>query len=549
MGKEPDPKFEKLIASHPGLANQWHETLNGSDSPNSITSNSNKRVWWICDLGHPFQATVSSRAKNNSGCPVCVNRVILPGYNDLETLHPEISSEWHPTRNLPLLASGVSRGSEKKVWWRCVEGHEWETSPNHRTSGKTGCPFCSNKRILPGFNDLMTLHPDLAKQWDSEKNNSFSILEIGEGSHKKVWWLCEDGHSWCASVSHRVAGGTGCPVCSNKSVASGVNDLATTQPELLKEWDFSKNKNSSPNQITSGSSKAVWWICHKGHSWKTTPSKRTRGSGCSVCSGKKLLEGFNDLATKNPKLAQEWDTDLNTSLSPSAVTVMSNLSAWWKCSNDHSWRAVISNRAMGKGCPFCTNKKVLQGFNDLATTHPQLSLEWAKDRNGDALPTEVVAGSSKKAWWRCTSGHEWMATIANRVSGRGCPSCAVFGFDPASPGLLYVIENQKLRAYKIGITNRDNRGDRVSDWRRNGWQVLSVFSHELGEVVEDMESSLLNWIREEKRLPEFLSASEVGRLGGATETFSLEGIEREVLLKRVEEEARTFGVHLSEALN
>ena len=544
MGKHEKLSLHGLTVSHPDLAKQWHKTLNEISSPVSITSNSGKKVWWMCDLGHPFQAVVSSRAKNNSGCPVCANRVILSGYNDLESLCPAIASEWHPSRNSPLLPSEISKGSEKRIWWMCKKGHEWQTSPNHRTTGNTHCPYCTNKKTLSGFNDLGTTNPGLAKEWDPKKNVSFSILETSEGSHKKVWWLCEKSHSWSASPSKR-SRGSGCPVCSNKSIDVGDNDFSTTNPELVMEWDFSRNEGLTPDQVTSGSSKTVWWVCEKGHSWSTTPSKRTGGSGCPVCSGKKLWAGFNDLQTMNPDLVEEWDTELNTSISPSSVTGMSNLSAWWKCKVGHSWRSVISNRALGSGCPYCSNKKVLQGFNDLKTTHPELCLEWSKEKNLDVSPTELVAGSSKKVWWTCTCGHEWKATVVSRVRGTGCPSCAVFGFDPASPGLLYVIEHQSLRSYKIGITNRDNRGDRVVEWRKSGWQVLAVYSHELGEVVEKLESSLLKWIREEKQLPQFLSASEVGRLTGATETFSLDGVEKEVLLKKVEQEAGLIGVTLS----
>lgn len=79
---------------------------------------------------------------------------------------------------------------------------------------------------------------------------------------------------------------------------------------------------------------------------------------------------------------------------------------WWLCEKGHEWTAVIHSRANGTKCPICTNTKVLNGFNDLATTHPQLTKEWHPTKNIDILPTQISAGSNKKVWWLCEKGHE-----------------------------------------------------------------------------------------------------------------------------------------------
>ena len=99
---------------------------------------------------------------------------------------------------------------------------------------------------------------------------------------------------------------------------------------------------------------------------------------------------------------------------------------WWKCEKGHEWQARISHRNKGIGCPYCSGKKVLQGYNDLATINPELAKEWNCEKNGNLKPEDFTANSGKKVWWKCEKGHEWKATIANRNRGRGCPICYRF---------------------------------------------------------------------------------------------------------------------------
>ena len=90
-------------------------------------------------------------------------------------------------------------------------------------------------------------------------------------------------------------------------------------PELAREWDFEKNiSDLTPDKITVGSNRIVWWRCAKGHSWKDAVVKRTHGKPCPYCTNRRVLIGYNDLATLYPKLANEWDysnnvgVDINT---------------------------------------------------------------------------------------------------------------------------------------------------------------------------------------------------------------------------------------------
>ena len=139
---------------------------------------------------------------------------------------PLLLRQWHPLRNGDLSPRQVSPGSHRKVWWRCDRGHEWQAEVKSRALLGTGCPVCAGKAVLTGVNDLATLFPQIAAQWDRAQNGNLSPGAVRPGSHKKVWWRWGRGHRWQASVASRTAG-EGCPVCAGKVVVPGENDLAT----------------------------------------------------------------------------------------------------------------------------------------------------------------------------------------------------------------------------------------------------------------------------------------------------------------------------------
>ena len=127
----------------------------------------------------------------------------------------------------------------------------------------------------------------------------------------------------------------------------------------------------------------------------------------------------------NPDLMAEWDWEKNNELglNPAILTFSSGKKVHWKCSKGHSWMATIDNRNHGNKCPICRGKVVLQGFNDLTTTNPELILEWDYSKNTDVQPTEVSKGTPRKVWWICLNGHSWQSSVSNRAKGRGCPEC------------------------------------------------------------------------------------------------------------------------------
>lgn len=191
------------------------------------------------------------------------------------------------------------------------------------------------------------------------------------------------------------------------------NSFASVHPELVCEWS-EKNLPLTPDKITFGSNKIMWWKGSCGHEWQASVKSRSIGEKCPICSGARVVEGINDLQTLKPEIAAEWSVK-NGDLKPTMVSVGSHKKVIWKGKCGHEWSATVKSRATnGTGCPYCAHNKVFEGFNDLATTDRHLLAEWDFVKN-TILPTEISRLSMKVVWWKCPFGHMWRAKISDRT--------------------------------------------------------------------------------------------------------------------------------------
>ena len=218
------------------LRKEWAADLN-TEVPSSILSYSTQKVWWRCEKGHEWQAQVNSRTGVGSGCPYCSGRKPVAGETDLATTNPELAKEWHPERNGGLTPSDVSGGSTKQVWWRCENGHEWQTKVAFRARQGSGCPYCSGRNPIVGETDLATTNPELLKEWHTERNGDLRPCDVSAGSGKKVWWRCELGHEWQAFVYYRARQGGSCPACNLR------RRKAAKPPKPIFYGDLDASKN------------------------------------------------------------------------------------------------------------------------------------------------------------------------------------------------------------------------------------------------------------------------------------------------------------------
>ncbi len=310
----------------------------------------------------------------------------------LSVTHPELAKEadgWDPTTVFPW--------SSKKYAWKCELMHQYFATPAHRSFNKSGCPFCSGNKVLIGFNDLLTTHPELANEVDG-----WDPKTLSKGSGRKVKWICSSAHSWTATVASRATGGNSCPYCGRKKVLKGFNDLATTHPQIAVQaygWD--------PSAVVSGNSKMLEWKCSIGHIWKSSPSTRSfNKSGCPVCIGRQVREGFNDLASTHPQLALEMYEDFSHKYSAGSHNKVK-----WICQKGHVYSASIRSRALrNTGCGICSGNQSERYVNDLATTHPLIA-----DEAYQWDPSTLSAGSGKKRQWKCKKGHIYLSPVSTRV--------------------------------------------------------------------------------------------------------------------------------------
>ena len=125
-----------------------------------------------------------------------------------------MTKEWHPVKNRNLMPNEVLPYSNRRVWWQCQKGHEWKARVINRTKNENSCPYCAGR--LPSKNrNLKVLNPKLAEEWHPTKNGDLKPKNILPGAHKKVWWLCKNGHEWKAYVFSRNKG-FGCRQCNRQ---------------------------------------------------------------------------------------------------------------------------------------------------------------------------------------------------------------------------------------------------------------------------------------------------------------------------------------------
>ena len=205
--------------------------------------------------------------------------------------------------------------------------------------------------------------------------------------------------------------------------------LSEHSPELAAQWHPTKNGGLAPEDVTPGSGRKVWWLCPDcGHEWEACVKSRTRGDYCPQCRKEKkrqsVIRKRGSFLSVYPELAAQWHPTKNGDVTPDQLPPKSACQSWWLGPCGHEWQTSVQSRANGYGCPYCGGRKLLPGFNDLASQNPRIADQWHPDKNGKLMPNEVSRCSSRLAWWLCPDcGHEWLRSVSERVHSPGCPNC------------------------------------------------------------------------------------------------------------------------------
>lgn len=342
---------------------------------------------------------------------------IILGKNDLFTSHPELREEWSSANEID--PETIGAWSSKQALWRCTEGedHEYQSAVHSKAKGGK-CVHCTMGKVLAGFNDLLTLEPQLAAEVSAESPTQ--ATEVTLGSTVKLLWSCPDyGHQYWTGVNDKVRG-RNCPYCAGKKVLLGFNDFATKRPDLVPQWH--PDNDFEPTELTVGSAKKVKWICPKdpSHVYESAVYRR-KNRGCPYCAGKKVAPN-QSVFDAHPELLAEFSA--KNAHRPQDLSTGSSKPVLWECKRGHEWEQSCKNRAKhGYGCPVCSNKKLVVGVNDFATRFPHIAKEWDYQQNENA-PTDFMVGKGKKSWWKCPQGHSHYAENGNRIAGSQCPTCS-----------------------------------------------------------------------------------------------------------------------------
>lgn len=423
-------KHGSLAEKYPQIVQEWDYTIN-LQNPENTSCGTDYMAWWVCSkCNNKYQMRVSHRTKGH-GCPYCSGHKIAKGYNDLKTYCINnnliyIINEWDYKKN-DLKPDDFTPQSNKKVYWLCPIGHSYSMSICHRTSRLGQCPICNkeSKTSFPeqallfylsneydevinrdtkaiGFEldiyipsiktaieyDGFDMHKNRYEQDYKKniycKNNSINLIRIREGELpifdnciclKRINFTKLDSLNAVIEEVLNILGVNDKIIDVNKDASviyskymSVLKDdnFAILFPELVEEWNYKMNNNLQPNMFSKSSNKRVWWICSKGHQWQATINKRTAGRGCPICSNKKILTGQNDIVTfckqnKKTSILNDWDKEKNSKLGFDINKMFpgSTERVWWKCQScGNEWMSSINNRIKkGHMCPQCRKQK------------------------------------------------------------------------------------------------------------------------------------------------------------------------------------------------
>lgn len=390
----------------------------------SPSNNRLARCKCICDCGKEILVNVSDLSTGKTKSCGCIKNT-----SGLLKDNLELVAKYDFEKNCNLDINKLKARSNKKVWWKCGEcGNSWiATIASQNDKVSHGCPYCSGRLVVEGKNDLLSRFPDLVlSSWDFNKN-IIQPNKISCKSGNKVWWKCEEGHSWEATVANRV-GGSGCPVCNKENVNSFCEQAVYF---YVKKW-FLDAVNSDQHlgielDIYIPDIKAA--IEYDGEAWHGSKKRIKNDLSKNELCARNGIELIRIREPRLPKIKNctvilRKDSTTNKTLDFAIIELLNLLGK-----ND---------------CDIDTQRDtplILEQFaakkdgNSIASVHPELIKEWHPTKNGNLTPDKVNKGSRFVVWWKCPIGHEYQMKVSDRTrkvyidkngkrhNPQGCPFC------------------------------------------------------------------------------------------------------------------------------
>lgn len=453
----------------PDIHKYWDYAANDC-APDDVLRSSKKKVYIHCPSCNKllYRAVHNSFVRTGENalsvmlCQKCAagksnyEKGLQQNGNVLESC-PEIKEWWDYERN-HLNPDEVSRGSHYKAVLVCPACQETSIRDMHevislRRDGKyhvVACPKCgySSSQGDPEDN-LVKLVPEIVDWWDYEANKPFRPEQFSKGSQFAAYLTCPDCglrlytgiHSLLKTLDDGTVVIRHKGRCDKFRAQSKDNNLVNIYPEITKWWNYEKNAPHKPEYFTTGSRFSAYFICPEcgAESYRRiSDAFDLKDNGvpclfdCPCCNDRKVLPGYNDLATVNPALAKEWAS--SNLRGPDTVLSSSKISVTWQCPTCHGeYNYPINERHVGDdSCPYCNDKKVLPGYNSFKVKHPKIVEKewyWLGNLVMHMDPDQHLDTSLKEAFFQCPICHkQYLMSLRQRAMKEKrhqnpCPFC------------------------------------------------------------------------------------------------------------------------------
>lgn len=424
-----------LSEAFPNIAAQWDYELNGNLTPDIVSYGSNKVVWWRCPIcGQPYQKKIANRTApakrrtESEKCPVCLGRVIIPGFNSLKAKFPEIiANEWDFKKN-DIDPDNIPPTYRRKVWWLCSNGHSYDALSGNKIYNNGGnCPYCSSQRLC-SETSLLAQNPLLARSWHPTKNQSLTPADVFANSNKFAWWICPTcGHEWKAKISNRNIGMRGCPRCAMSRSSSVPEQLLF---KFIKRYfpDTVSRHKINRDEIDVYIPSAKIGIEYDGQQYHNE-EKLPKDISKSLRLIKRGVILYRFREEKCPSLELPGCHTIKVKYSPDYKDLENKLKQFFsrvlsiqadiKFEEEiNEVRASLDNLPYEDSFAYSEFQKRMQGLNPRAI--------WDIEENYPLTPEMVMPFSDKVVQWICPNNpsHKWRNTVKSVSRGYGCRRCS-----------------------------------------------------------------------------------------------------------------------------
>ena len=337
---------------NPDLCKEWDYEKNYPLMPSQVMPWTKRRVWWLCPNGHSYKTRIMHRM-NGHQCSKCSLRVSRPEirlYTELKSIVPAVL--WSCT--VGKISCDIFFPHQKVVvHYDGVRWHKSKVEKDKNNVIQLESQGIYNIRVREyGLPRLFSTDILL----DAKEEGLSVVKKVIVGLLKSEKFSKKENKSFEYYLEESILRNNEeyLTLVSNLPKPLLEKSLASTHPHLCLEWHPDKNHPITPEHVTFGSDKKVWWLCHQGHEWKVAVKARgtIMANGCPYCSNK-VIGKYNNLELTHPHIFAEWDLDKNLDIEVKSISKSSEKKVWWKCSKQHSWEQRVSLRVSGFGCPKC----------------------------------------------------------------------------------------------------------------------------------------------------------------------------------------------------